>query len=277
MTRTILGGLAISALLIAAPLSAASAADMPVKAPPPPPAPVFSWTGFYIGGYAGGAWTGPATTSDPCDPTFGAGCLGGLGNYNGLAPASYNFDTSFTGGGEIGYNWQPTAFTLLGFENKYGYMRLDSSIVANPPPIGIGDTSYHTRIGDWYDAYTARVGAVTGHFLFFLEGGGAIARVSTGVVDTNPIGATINTSTSKTISGWAGGGGIEYAIDSNWSIKGEYLAMGLHSTVNHCGEGFAGGIVPIGVFCSSTKVGGVELVDVGLNYRFGVTPVVAKY
>ncbi|HUE11177.1 MAG TPA: hypothetical protein VMQ54_09585, partial [Steroidobacteraceae bacterium] len=130
MTRTILGGLAISALLIAAPLSAASAADMPVKAPVAP-APVFSWTGLYIGAYAGGAWTSPATTSDPCDPSFGpCGPFGG--NYNGVPPLPYNFTTSFTGGGEIGYNWQPTPFTLLGIENKFGYQHLTSTIVANP-------------------------------------------------------------------------------------------------------------------------------------------------
>jgi opacity protein-like surface antigen len=35
----------------------AFAADMAVKARPlPAPAPVFSWTGCYLGGYAGGAW-----------------------------------------------------------------------------------------------------------------------------------------------------------------------------------------------------------------------------
>src|SRR5262245_36130454 len=34
--------------------SAAMAADMPLKAPPPPP--VFSWTGCYVGIEGGGAW-----------------------------------------------------------------------------------------------------------------------------------------------------------------------------------------------------------------------------
>jgi opacity protein-like surface antigen len=34
----------------------AVAADMVVKAPPPPPAPVYGWTGFYVGGNIGYSW-----------------------------------------------------------------------------------------------------------------------------------------------------------------------------------------------------------------------------
>lgn len=58
MKLNILGGLAVSALLIAGPLSAASAADMALKAPPPVPV-VWNWTGGYVGanvGYSWGRW-----------------------------------------------------------------------------------------------------------------------------------------------------------------------------------------------------------------------------
>ena len=46
-----------SAAFIAIGTAVAAAADMPVNAPPPPPLPVFSWTGFYVGGNIGGAWS----------------------------------------------------------------------------------------------------------------------------------------------------------------------------------------------------------------------------
>jgi len=52
--KTLIASVAFSVLGTAV----AGAADMPVKAPPPlpPPVPVFSWTGFYVGGNIGGAW-----------------------------------------------------------------------------------------------------------------------------------------------------------------------------------------------------------------------------
>jgi opacity protein-like surface antigen len=176
----------VSALSILASWTAASAADMPVKAKAPP-APPYSWQGFYIGAYAGAAWSDQATTSDPCLTTAAAACAAaGTGTYNGVRPSVYHIKPSFTGGGEIGYNWQPNPYTVLGLENKFGYMRLKGSYVMNPPGIGNGDTTAFTTLGNWYDAYTARVGIVDGRVMFFFEAGGATAKVSTGVVDATP-------------------------------------------------------------------------------------------
>src|ERR1700729_3371007 len=59
MLRQVLGVVGISSLLLAAPWSAANAADMPYKVPQyaPPPAPAYSWTGCYVDAGAGyGFW-----------------------------------------------------------------------------------------------------------------------------------------------------------------------------------------------------------------------------
>ena len=78
--------LATAAVLISA--SAASAADLAArpytKAPPLPPAPIYNWTGFYIGGHIGGAFGGSNNILAP----------GFVGNNN---------DGRFMGGGQIGY------------------------------------------------------------------------------------------------------------------------------------------------------------------------------
>ena len=54
--------------------SAAFAADLPSRAPPPvylPPVPIFTWTGFYIGGQVGGAWGTGGNHFHAFDPDTG--------------------------------------------------------------------------------------------------------------------------------------------------------------------------------------------------------------
>jgi len=102
--KRVLSAIGVAAALVANPVFAA---DMATRAPvykAPPPMPVFSWTGWYIGGNAGYGWgsnTNPRMTPDPTDllgfgPFFAAG-----GNvFPNLTPKG------FIGGGQIGYDWQ---------------------------------------------------------------------------------------------------------------------------------------------------------------------------
>ncbi len=267
------GRIVVTALLLAAPLGvagvASAAADMPVKAPRPAPPPAFDWNGFYVGAYAGAGWMDQATTSDPCNPGFGLGCVIGVtGNTTGVAPLSYDMGTSFVGGGTIGYNWQPTPYTLIGLENDIGYMHLKGSILMDPGLVAFGAQAETatTKLGNWYDAFTARVGAVDGHAMFYVKGGGVVVRETTGVT-LSPGFAALNTTTTKTLDGWAAGGGIEYGIDMHWSVKAEYLVLGVARNVTNCGTGFAGG-VNFGTFCGVTHTPDVQMITVGLNYRF---------
>src|SRR5215831_5724004 len=88
--------LALSAIAIGT--AAASAADLPArtyKAPPPPP--IFSWTGFYIGGNIGGAWAHNNWTDTLFLTSFNNGNNG-----------------RFIGGGQIGGNYQIGQFVIGG-------------------------------------------------------------------------------------------------------------------------------------------------------------------
>jgi outer membrane immunogenic protein len=116
MKRILLSVIGISGLLIAAPLSIASAADMALKAPPPPPAPVFSWTGFYVGGQIGGA------------PGHDAGSIDNPGIP--FPPAIFLPFTVNTSGGmggfHAGYNYQVNQW-VFGLEGSVDWTKLDKT------------------------------------------------------------------------------------------------------------------------------------------------------
>jgi outer membrane immunogenic protein len=120
-------------------------------------------------------------------------------------------------------------------------------------------------MGNWYDALTVRLGAVDGHAMFYVKGGGAAVREQTGVVD-NGLPVTINTTTTKTQTGWAAGGGVEYGIDTHWSVKAEYLFLGIQRNIQSCAQvgGFPAGVID----CTTTHVPGIQTITLGLNYRF---------
>src|SRR5262245_15272458 len=106
MRRMLLGLLAASSALALA--SAASAADMPVKYVPP--APMFSWTGFYVGAHIGGTWG--TTESEINSIALGPIALGGF-----VLPVSSHAINGFIGGGQIGYNWQ-SGIVVFGVEGE---------------------------------------------------------------------------------------------------------------------------------------------------------------
>ena len=76
-------------------------------------------------------------------------------------------------------------------------------------------------------------------------------------------------SEDKWKAGLAVGGGIEFALTQNWSLKGEYLLMqfqnseaSLLSTTNTTTCGF-------NLSCRMNYSESIQTARVGLNYRFG--------
>ena len=195
MRTRILGLLAATALTTAG-LSAATAADLPSQAPPPAPiiaAPIFTWTGFYIGGNLGAGWRD--SNDDPVILT-GPGIPGGLAG--GTLIFGNNNDATFTGGGQIGYNYQIGSFVIgaeadiQGIDNNN-----DNNAVFIPGPgfTGTFVPGEFENGADWWGSVRLRAGVAFDHVLVYATGGLAYTEDNTG---------------------WAAGGGVEWAMPVNW-------------------------------------------------------------
>lgn len=268
--RKMLIAVAALATLIVRP---ALAADMPLKAPPPP-APVFSWTGFYIGANAGGAWgTFDPRTSTVFSPTgyFASTSVTAIN-----AAGVQSIKTSgFTGGFEAGYNWQ-FGNIVFGIEGDIEAFQLKGSATSGPvlypccAPTSFTISSNAST--NWLNTDRARLGVAANNWLFFVTGGAAVTDLKTNFAFTDTFAtAAESASISGTRVGWAAGGGIEASLWRGWSVKAEYLFVDFgRVSVNSTNlTAFTPPIAfPTNVFTHSVDLT-ASIARVGLNYRFG--------
>jgi outer membrane immunogenic protein len=276
--------LALTATLLALGTTGAIAADMAVKAPAPAVvAPIYSWTGFYIGVNLGGAWTdsNPTTTTISTPQgyfnTDSAAAIGVTGNQRIRA-------TSFTGGLTAGYNWHANNW-LFGIESDFNYFGVKGATSAAgvyPCCAPSGFTISSSASSDWLITVRGRAGVlVAPAFLLYATGGLAVASVRASYLFTDnllaPLVATESASISNTRYGWTAGVGGEYALMNGWSMKAEYLYVDLNrasTTSNNLNAAI--GAVATNVFTHTIDLRS-NIVRVGLNYKFGGGSVVAKY
>jgi outer membrane immunogenic protein len=225
---------AIAAIaLIGTPALAADLArKMPVKAPPPPPAPVFSWTGFYAGVELGAKWADTTWT------TTSLSSGGGFFPVDASSPRNYD-PSGFRWGGYVGYHWQVFSQWLWGVEADWaGANKTDTAAgipgctIGCPSPPGPGADTSSVKMG-WDASVRARLGyLVTPDILAYATGGIAWQRVEASATcqhsGPDPLcfalaGDPFATGTnSKILTGWTVGGGLEYRIYGNWLLRGEY-------------------------------------------------------
>ena len=106
MKNFLMGTVALIALGASVPAMAADLAARPyTKAPAYVPAPIYNWTGFYIGGHVGGAFRGSS----------------------GFDGASNNNDGVFVGGVQGGYDYQFAPNWVFGIEANYSWTGSSSS------------------------------------------------------------------------------------------------------------------------------------------------------
>jgi outer membrane immunogenic protein len=248
-------------------------------------AQVPNWTGFYVGAYAGGAWGhSDAVTNAPCTATSsppGYFCTTTVGLANGLAVSAAGTGSmsgsGFTGGGQLGYNWQINN-VVYGLETDFGAFKLDGSRQASahyPVGVGIVSPAYIFTVGssfntNWLFTARGRLGWTSSNMLFYGTGGLALTRleVSQFFTDTNTPPFAMGGSNAATKVGWTLGGGVEWALNKNWSAKAEYLYVDFGSvTVNSTGTGTYAGTGYSQAISTSADLT-AHIARVGVNYKF---------
>jgi opacity protein-like surface antigen len=271
MTRFLLLTTAVVAL--AAP---AQAADMPVKAPPAAVA-VYSWTGCYIGGNVGYARADAHYEGTP-NAAYIAGAFSPAEAAGQAATSQHALRPSgITAGGGAGCNVQNGAW-LWGIEGDANFQNIRRNDFVVLPGAGGAPGTYSWQDdlrSQWFATFRGRLGVVAGsRHLFYVTGGGAIAefRALKALDFPGAVGFRYEGSVSGARLGWVVGGGYEFAISGNWTVKAEYL---------HLDFGSRSALAPQNV--ANTPFAWnynfrfrEDVVRLGLNYRLG-GPVVARY
>ncbi len=265
--KTVASGLALALLS-----TAALAADLPSRrAPPvfapPPPIPVFTWTGFYVGaqvGYEFGRSNGLATAT-----ATGAGLAANSGSKNGII-----------GGGHIGYLFStqslPVIGSLLGANGSFGFgtagvigLEGDVDGTSARTTYALGGFSDSAR-ENIQGSIRGRLGIAFDRVLFYATGGAAFGGLQNNYVNL-ATGAT--DSLSRTRVGYTVGGGVDYAFTNNLSVRVEYRFTDFGSFTNVLAASSGGGLA---VRQRETD----NRVQAGISYKFDTftpAPVVARY
>jgi outer membrane immunogenic protein len=273
MIKLLSAGVALLALGLSVP---AKAADMPVKYVAP--APVFTWTGCYVGAHVGYKW---GTSKQE---------YGGLVNGvpNAFAPVGTdltgNFDVNGpVGGAQGGCNYQTGAW-VWGVEVDGGWSSASgqAATAANAIALGANPNFLFTTNERWLATARGRLGYAADRWMWYVTGGAAWSGFD--LNNSNGTGAATAQRQPSRVNktGWVVGLGTEYALLGGWSVKSEWLYANF-GTMRYGDE--AGIVNGCTAGCFNADVKMQEYIwRVGLNYRFdwatfgkGKGPVMAKY
>lgn len=255
MLRTVLLA-SVAAVAISA---SAQAADLPVSVPAaiPQAAPVYNWTGFYVGANAGYSWM-----------NGDARYTGGPGAALNFLPGGYGIEADgFIGGGQLGFNYQINQF-VVGLEADIQYTDLEGGTsVTTGFPGGFTTLGRATTGLDWLGTVRGRVGFAVDRVLVYGTGGLAFGEVNVSGFTTDNSIAPLSYAgaRSDTRTGWTAGAGVEWAFMPNFTVKLEYLYYDLgdvNLTLNPTSAAAAGSFLT-----QNHEIDG-HVVRAGVNFRF---------
>jgi outer membrane immunogenic protein len=264
-------------------VTAASAADLPPRPPAPAPvmAPVWNWTGFYIGINGGYSWGRASRDLNFYNPLNNVVIATDSGSGRDMNGGVF--------GGQAGYNWQ-TSNWVFGIETDAQWTGQKGSTTVICPLAGCFPTAVVPGAGvsasvtdklEWFGTFRGRVGmTVTPSVLLYATGGAAYGSLKTdaALAGFTAAGApvVIAGSANNTKFGWTVGGGIEAMFAPNWSGKLEYLYMDLGSISNSVVLPTAAGF-PLGANYTTRVTDHIFRAGINYNFSAGPGPVVARY
>lgn len=195
----------------------------------------FSWSGFYLGGHGGGGWgSSDWDWADWAENNTSADISGGLG------------------GIQVGYNLQIARNIVLGAEGSLSW----GSIEGSASSYRWDQTTEITWLGD----ISLRAGYAINRTLLFAKTGVAWGGFEHSGYDA--YNDEYGHAATDNQVGWLIGGGVEFALTNNWSVKAEYNWI----------DFFDNGSFAVPHNDHHHQIGADQSVSVvkgGINYRFG--------
>ena len=254
MQKLLLLGIALVAAVASGPSAAADLpAQMPMKAPAM--APLYSWTGCYIGANAGGG--SDHETFTDINPNLAA-----TGRPN--IDLGSEHANGAMGGGQIGCDYQAGNW-VFGAQGMFDATDFKGSnhLVPGPGDPQFGDIFDLSSRVSWLATATARIGyAIQPQLLLYARGGAAWMRSDLNHSVT-AMGLTNTYTGAETRAGWTVGAGLEYLVAANWSVFVEYSHMDFGTGTLDVTLISAPPPEPIRI---SHRI---DTVMLGLNYRIG--------
>lgn len=268
--------LALAGMASSASMSSALAADIAVAPSRAAPAfiPVaYNWSGFYIGGNAGGHWGRDRVTSSTDAIGWGAG---GAAEIDAASPVNLQ-PQGFIGGVQAGFNLQMGSNFVAGIEGDANWLTgTKSRTLVFPGSINVAGGDFMTNSTNAIFLGTARgrLGLTSDRSMLYATGGLAVGTLKTNDSFGSFSGTVVTAANNTTHhAGWTAGGGGEFAFTDNWSAKVEYLYVDLptfDALIPSCGICATGSDIVVHHRFTD------HIVRFGLNYRFG-GPVTARY
>jgi outer membrane immunogenic protein len=177
----------VAAAVLCATAIPAAAGDYKGSGPSP-------WNGAYIGLHLGGAWSS-------VDWTYANGNT-----------ADHSGNGAF-GGVQAGYNFR-TGGIVVGMEGDFSAASISGGTSC---PNNAFSCDSHVS---WLGSARLRAGVTMGGVLIYGTGGFGFGHLE---MSTTLLSNGATAGSSRNEVGWTAGGGAEFIVDRNWSIKAEYL------------------------------------------------------